>query len=138
MKRKLKWLAIVFAVSLLGFGMALLLWPRDRITEESYQRIRIGMVQKEVEGMLGMPRIHVKDFWFGYWLPLKKKGVHLAGWEWLEQGEPVEDDATYWIGGNGLMGIEFDNDGRVVGKKFHRVESSQQTFLDRLRDWLGW
>jgi hypothetical protein len=32
MKRKLKWLAIVLAVSLLGFGTALLLWPRDRIT----------------------------------------------------------------------------------------------------------
>ena len=34
MKRKLKWLAIVLVVSLLGFGMALLLWPRDRITVE--------------------------------------------------------------------------------------------------------
>jgi hypothetical protein len=32
MKRKLKWLTIVLAVSLLGFGTALLLWPRDRIT----------------------------------------------------------------------------------------------------------
>jgi len=27
MKRKLKWLAIVLAVSLLGFGTALFLWP---------------------------------------------------------------------------------------------------------------
>jgi hypothetical protein len=36
MKRKLKWLAIVLAVSLLGFGTALLLWPRDRITAESW------------------------------------------------------------------------------------------------------
>ena len=33
MKRKLKWLAIVLAVSLLGFGTALLLWPRDRIQD---------------------------------------------------------------------------------------------------------
>ena len=32
MKPKLKWLAIVVAVSLLGFGTALWFWPRDRIT----------------------------------------------------------------------------------------------------------
>ena len=49
MKRKLKWLAIVLGVSLLGFGTALLLWPRDRITAESWHKIRIGMTVKEVE-----------------------------------------------------------------------------------------
>jgi hypothetical protein len=31
MKRKLKWLAIVFALSLLASGTAFLLWPRDRM-----------------------------------------------------------------------------------------------------------
>jgi hypothetical protein len=35
MKRKLKWLAIVLAVLLLGLGTAFFLWPRDRITAES-------------------------------------------------------------------------------------------------------
>ena len=50
MKRKLKLLAIVLAVSLLGFGTALLLWPRDRITAESWQKIRIGMTEDEVAG----------------------------------------------------------------------------------------
>src|SRR6516165_6934928 len=53
MKRKLKWLAIVLAVSLLGFGTALLLWPRDRITAESWEKIRIGMTEEEVAEILG-------------------------------------------------------------------------------------
>jgi hypothetical protein len=34
MKRKLKWISLVLAVVLLGFGAAILLWPRDRITVE--------------------------------------------------------------------------------------------------------
>jgi len=55
MKRKLKWLAIVLAVSLLGFGAALLLWTRDRITAESWQKIRIGMTEEEVVEILGGP-----------------------------------------------------------------------------------
>jgi len=55
MKRKLKWLAIVLAVSLLGFGTALFLWPRDRITAESWQKIQIGMTEEEVAEILGGP-----------------------------------------------------------------------------------
>jgi len=53
MKRKLKWIAAVLAVLLLGFGTALLLWPRDRIGAESWQKIRIGMTESEVENILG-------------------------------------------------------------------------------------
>jgi hypothetical protein len=42
MKRKLKWLALVLAVSLLGFGTALLLWPRDRITPNRGRRSELA------------------------------------------------------------------------------------------------
>ena len=55
MKRKLKWTATVLAVSLLGFGTALFLWPRDRITAESWEQIRVGMTEKEVVEILGQP-----------------------------------------------------------------------------------
>ena len=55
MKRKLKWLAVVLAVSLLGFGTPIFLWPRDRITAESLTRIHAGMTEKEVEHILGGP-----------------------------------------------------------------------------------
>jgi hypothetical protein len=55
MKRKLKWLAIVLAVSLLGFGMALFLWLRDRISAKSWRYIEIGMTENQVEEILGGP-----------------------------------------------------------------------------------
>src|SRR5262249_56779776 len=55
MKRKLKWLAVVLVVLLVGFGTALYLWPRDRITAESWQKIRIGMTEDEVAEILGGP-----------------------------------------------------------------------------------
>ena len=61
MKRKRKWLAIVLAVSLLGFGTALLLRPRDRITAESWRKIRIGMTEDEVEEILGRPAMTYKE-----------------------------------------------------------------------------
>ncbi|HMF18115.1 MAG TPA: hypothetical protein VKE98_12960, partial [Gemmataceae bacterium] len=57
MKRKLKWTAAVLAVLLLGFGTAIFLWPRDRITVETYKKLRIGITEGEVEGLLGGPGI---------------------------------------------------------------------------------
>jgi hypothetical protein len=61
MKRKLKWLAIILAVSLLGFGTALLLWPRDRITAESWQKIRIGITEDEVAEILGGLGLRIRN-----------------------------------------------------------------------------
>src|SRR5262245_23145775 len=55
MKRKLKWIAVVLAVLLLGFGTALFLWPRDRITPSTYGRLTLGMTQKDVESLIGLP-----------------------------------------------------------------------------------
>ena len=62
MKRKLKWLAIFLAVSLLGFGTALLLWPRDRITAESWQKIQVGMTEDEVADILGGPGMTCEEY----------------------------------------------------------------------------
>jgi hypothetical protein len=50
MKRKL--MASVLALLLVGLGLALLLWPRDMITVESWRQIRFGMTEKEVEAVL--------------------------------------------------------------------------------------
>jgi hypothetical protein len=55
MKRKLKWNAAMLGVLVVGFGVALFLWPRDKITVDSWKQIRIGMTEKEVEEILGGP-----------------------------------------------------------------------------------
>jgi hypothetical protein len=116
MKRNLKWLAAVLAVSLLGFGTALLLWPRDRITKASWEKIRIGMTEKEVEGILSGPG--------------KILGGPGQGWDNTKRGEKV------WLGRRGSILISFKN-GDVIGK-FWDKDDSGPTFIDRLRDWLGW
>jgi hypothetical protein len=132
-KRKLKWLVIVLAVSLLGFGTALLLWPRDRITAESWQKIRIGMTEDEVAGILGKPT--------------KTEILTLKTWQWEDPHleEPADkglfvvgERDKLWSGRRGMIEIEFDQENRVCWKSFRGVRWINEGILDRLRDWLGW
>jgi|SRR5262249_7194220 len=131
MKRKLKWLAIVLAVALLGFGTALLLWPRDRITAESWQKIRIGMTEEEVENILGSSAtakiLGIPDGVF-----LCDEGVppNPLARPW----RPLRPD-KHWLGRRGLITIAFDDEGHVGRKSFYGWRSG---FWDGLREWLGW
>jgi len=143
MKRKLKWIAVVLVVLLLGFGTVLFLWPRDRITVESWKQLRVGMSQKEVEDILSGPGISYTEF-----------RAHVDTLE--ELGKPPQPDgrqffepdvflprgsikaALYWIGRRGCIYIEFDEADRVLLKAFYGWCPVDPNFLDRLRDWLGW
>jgi hypothetical protein len=125
MKRKLEWLAMVLAVSLLGFGTALLLWPRDRITAESHDMIRMGMTEKEVEDILGGPGIPYQE------------AAQIAGerLDLIDQARKWDSKNTkIWLGQRGVMTVEFDQGGEVKATAFAR----EPHFLDPLRDWLGW
>ena len=145
MKRKLKWLAIVLAVSLLGFGTALLLWPRDRITVESWQKIQIGMTEKEVAEILGGAGMNYWDAWDGHAALEKELGRPPFLYEGPTPEEPtnkwpfvVGDRVKVWTGRRGLILIESDRDKNVCWKQFHGVRWINGGILDRLRDWLGW
>jgi hypothetical protein len=133
MKRKLKWLAVVLAVLLLGLVVTFFLWPRDRITAESWEQIRIGMTEKVVEEVLGGPGKTLAEYQAAL-------GEHpgVNGYD-ASEGAPVIDDGSgkIWISRRGFMQIHFDQRGRVfwMGYKGRSVEPN---FLDRLRDWLGW
>jgi hypothetical protein len=140
MKRKLKWLAIVLTVSLLGFATAFCLRPRDRITVESWEKIRIGMTEKEVENILGSSGIS----WYEFDAIAKNAGKN----PFIPKGpiffEPVFIDVTLvmgqdklWLGRRGVISITFDQEGHVGGKCFQELRS-RSVFWDGLRDWLGW
>jgi hypothetical protein len=145
MKRKLKWLAIVLAVSLLGFGTALLLWPRDRITAESWQKIRIGMTEEEVVEILGEPGLTWDEY-------QAREMEDAEGGRFLMPGEVLEEpiggflpDALHktrvWRGRRGELGVQFDHGGRVRHKYLkggQRIRGADPSFFGRLRDWLGW
>ena len=145
MKRKLKWLAIVVAVALLGFGTALLLWPRDRITVESWQKIRIGMTEEEVAEILGGPGMSREEDIADMARLANELGR--APFEdqgpWLEEplmmrGVLIWHRDNIWVGRRGSIVIELDRDNRVRWKSFHGLRWINGNILDRLRDWLGW
>jgi hypothetical protein len=142
MKRKLKWLAVVLAVSLLGFGTALLLWPRDRITAESWQKIRIGMTEEEVAEILGGPGMDLEEA-----LAENDPRRSFSRWPFLMEGQfdtqPNEQKALgesvkFWTGRRGRIVIQLDQDNHVCWKRFQVVRWTNAGILDRLRDWLDW
>jgi hypothetical protein len=138
MKLKLKWLAIVLAVSLLGFGTALFLWPRDRITAESWEKIQIGMTENQVEKILGGPGTSWKESGFRDTDPFPLSDQILVE---PNYGMWILDNLKrhkYWTSKRGCMQIEFDLQGHVSGKAFWPSGKADPNFLDRLRDWLGW
>jgi hypothetical protein len=144
MKRKLKWLAIVLAVSLLGFGTVLFLWPRDRITVASWEKIRIGMTEKEVEDILGEPGLSYQEYLDQYAALEKKIGKEpfipdgVQFWEPRVPGQWKLDMTKSWIGRSGLMDIQFDEAGHVKWKVLAQWRPANPTFIEHLRDWLGW
>ena len=141
MKRKLKWLAIVLAVSLLGFGTALLLWPRDRITAESWQKIQIGMTEEEVAEILGGAGMNYWEAWDQHSALEKELGRPLFEFQDPVLQEPLKrvlwDRAKIWIGRRGIIVIELDQDKNVCWKQFHGARRINAGIFDRLRDWLG-
>jgi hypothetical protein len=137
MKRKLKLLAIVLAVLLLGFGAALFLWPCDRITAESWQKIRIGMTEEEVVEMLGGPGMSNEEF-FAQYLRLKWPPFEFQLPTLEEPRRHLVTAARVWSGRRGIIFIDLDQDKHVCWKQFHGGRWINRGILDRLRDWLGW
>ena len=144
MKRKLKWIAVALAVSLLGFGTALLLWPGDRITVESWQKIRIGMTEDEVAEILGSRGMSREEEWDEYVRLEKELGQPPFEYEDLRLQEPEMggpsnwDRVKIWTGRRRNIVIELDQDNQVCWKAFQGLRWSNGNILDRLRDWLGW
>jgi hypothetical protein len=125
MKRKRIWLGTFLILVLLGVG-AFFLWPRDRITPESYEGIKIGMTDKEVESILGGPGITKK------W----------AGWT-LVPGEIVwidhfltGQDCNFWESRRCVIALQFDAARTVTGRLLI-TRSRDRNLWDRLCDWLG-
>ena len=137
MKRKLKWLAIVLAVLLLGFGTALLLSPRDRITAESWQKIRMGMTEEEVEDILGGPGMNRQEFLAKF----DQVRDHLIyGDSFVEPDWENNDEKQnkIWFARRGFLAVQFDQAGHARRKLFQATRSTDPSFFDRLRDWLGY
>src|SRR6516225_7295527 len=107
MKRKLKWLVLVLVILVVGLGTAFFLWPRDKITVDSYKMMRLGMTEKEVEVIVGGPGISREE----YLNRMTTLEVNLGKFPFVYDGsvlvEPEWDGkggtfTVYWLGERGL------------------------------------
>jgi hypothetical protein len=46
--------------------------------------------------------------------------------------------AKVWTGPKAIIGIRIDQEDRVRSKHFQRGRLAEPTFIDRIRNWLGW
>lgn len=144
MKRKLLRTVLVLAVLLLIAGTAIYLWPQDPITEASWQKIRLGMSETDVEEILGRPGLSDKEGKQQYEALMKQLGKEPFIPEGDLLAEPDNIDVLdvpptkVWLGRRGLMSCHIDETGRITAKVFMGWRPAEPTFLERLRDWLGW
>lgn len=116
MKRKLAWVCLLVSLLLLG-GAAFCFGDRDPISQANCDRIKRGMTEKEVEDILG------------------------RGKDWVDEFEGPTKVATcfVWKGSRGtiLVGIAdpLANPPLVIDAIFW--ESSPQTIVEKMRNWLG-
>lgn len=125
MKRKLLRIVLVLVVLLIMAGAAIYLWPQDRITEASWQKIRLGMSETDVEEILGRSGLKVEEGKQIY-EDLKKQ---LGKEPFIREDILLAEPDTF--------GVLNDLPPRKVWLG-RRRRPADATFLERLRDWLGW
>ena len=141
MKQKLKWLAIVLAVSLLGFGTALFLMrTHARITPESWRQIEIGMTENQVEEILGVPGMGLDQLHHFLTSVVLSEPIgyctRLENWQ-IRLGLDQQDTHRFWTSQRHCLQIGFDGTGKLRGKVLWE-SGKPSSIIDRLRDWLGW
>jgi hypothetical protein len=129
------WLMAAGCVALLP---AWLFPPSDPIGPRSYERIRLGMAEGEVEEILGMPPGHYYTPPRGrlgpFGLPIEEKGRPPRGLSDAER--PLTKE---WWGDDYAVEVAFDQSGKVIACSLLRVSGAgpPPSFLDRLLSWLG-
>ena|SRR5579864_6339149 len=107
MKNKLAWVCLLVSPLVLG-GAAFCLADRDPITQANCDRIKPGMTLKDVETILGR----------------EKDGL-------LDNGSP------YWTGSRGEIIIMVNGELDLVHRAIFIKEETEQTLLEKIRNWLG-
>jgi hypothetical protein len=120
-----RWLLFaVVACGLLATGTYWLTCPRLSINEETCAKIRLGMTRAEVEALIGGP-----PGYYGY-----KPEIAL---------DPEQGPMQFWSGPDQFtIFVRFDDNRKVVSTgslaPFGCGIAVEPSFLDRLRNWLGW
>jgi hypothetical protein len=122
MMRRRHWIGLgLLAAVLLGIPVLVLCLGRsDSVNARSIARLKLGMTEREVEGVLGRP------------------ADSEAVIQREENGQLKKDKAKQWVGPVRSVRVAFND----AGKTFTIVEAVPPppaviSVFDRLRDWLG-
>lgn len=134
MRLRHKWLWCISAIIPLGFGIALCLLPRERISLRSYNQIYLGMSVDEVKTLIGEPGVYTN--------PENVPGLLLT--RSLSNGggegdwpEALRRGIVNWIGRSAVISMAFDSNHRVVWKDYRRMNRASWPWpLEGLGQWL--
>lgn len=130
LKRSLLAVAALTAVVL---AVVWLLWPEPAIGPASYERIRLGMTQAEVEAVIGLPPGIYHNQIGGEALTSDVRGLPMS------RSSDYHRSAEWWGTKHGIF-VAFDKSGAVVGCQLFDVQPPRGSagLLERIRSWLGW
>jgi len=146
-KRLLLIVGCLAAVLLAGYATFRLTAPRHRITIESFQAIREGMTELEVEAVLGAPAgVYSTEAQTGFYLPKFRiswpaKWIYASDADiFIRTGSDLieKQGGKEWVGEELSIYICFNEGGRVLESRSGQVPPTRnESFLAKLRRWLG-
>jgi hypothetical protein len=128
--RRRKLLAAVGLAVLVAAGV-IVAWPRaNRVTQENYDSIRMGMSRAEVEAILGTPGDHRTGA--SYTEPHISIGMPSAE-DWFNVFAADSDPAwPVWKGDTMEIQVHFSDSGHATQKSRQTAHLWEQTSLDNL------
>jgi hypothetical protein len=135
-KRLLLILGCLVSVLLAGYGtLRLTAPPQHRITEENIAAIKLGMTEKQVEAILGGPAgIYAFGAVTGHYPWPMHCSPPITG---LDLAKETGGKGKEWVAKDISIFVLFDGEGRVRRTIEGRSEIGTDSFLDKIRRWLG-
>jgi hypothetical protein len=137
LKRKLVLLVLgcLALVLMAGYVTLWLTASRHRITQENLNKIQKGMTEKQVEAMLGArPGDYSSGQTVVFFAEAKDPGI-------INLFEPAdlvkERGGKCWVADDAALWLRFDDGGHVTEVDFGMTWPGNESFLAKLRRWLG-
>lgn len=163
--KKSDWCALAGSLAIVISSLLFVVRHDSKFGEESFNSIKVGMTEPEVEAILGYPpgdyrpSIWKKPKWFvsptdvAAW-PRKKSGIDMQELiklqeqdlqEWIQKGmrpspKPQRVVFKWWWGRRHMIDVAFDDSGRVISHTLSDTvppRPPHNLFL-LVRWWLGW